>query len=168
MYRRNNKRNWISENFIELILLFLFVFGLLLVINPIDIRDTFFSWLITALLWLGQVAKLIESFFLSISRARLVGGVLLIGAIIILYWRLLYRLKKSRLLFKDKCPRCGNIHLKRIHRKLLDRLISRISNLHLYRYYCSNCKWSGLRRMPHASSFSAHPEDQFDTDPDEA
>ncbi len=45
------------------------------------------------------------------------------------------------------CPRCGGA-LNRIHRRPLDRLISRVYRVH--RYVCRNleCGWGGLLHCP--------------------
>jgi len=40
------------------------------------------------------------------------------------------------------CPQCGNsIH--RVHRRLLDRVVSLFAPMH--RYLCHHCGWTGLR-----------------------
>jgi hypothetical protein len=42
-----------------------------------------------------------------------------------------------------RCPRCGNTGLLRIHRRLLDRLLSLVRPV--YRFRCANpgCAWEG-------------------------
>ncbi len=41
------------------------------------------------------------------------------------------------------CPRCGNTELVRIHRRLLDRLLSCVRPVYRFRCADSGCVWEG-------------------------
>lgn len=83
----------------------------------------------------------------SLSLSEWLGWLLVLLAIPFVVYRLRYRFSESERWRVTVCPRCGS-ELHRIHRRLIDRLLSRTLMPHARRYQCTNaaCHWSGLRR----------------------
>jgi Ca2+/Na+ antiporter len=82
-----------------------------------------------------------------LSFSEMVGWLLVLLAVPFVIYRLRYRFSQSEHWRATVCPRCGS-EMHRIHRRLIDRLLSRTLMPHARRYQCTNaaCHWSGLRR----------------------
>lgn len=68
-----------------------------------------------------------------------------IGAIVVLlllFWRILWRLQRSVKFTSTTCPDC-NSPLVRVNRKHWQKIVSKL--IPLRRLYCRNCGWKGVR-----------------------
>lgn len=71
--------------------------------------------------------------------------VLAVAAMLYLVMRLIISLAIPRLRDAHNCPKCDG-RIQRIHRQKTERWLSLALLLHVGRYGCINCEWSGLRR----------------------
>ena len=102
------------------------------------------------------VVTAVDSVIVGVARRLtlpiLVGTVLVVGAVAFIGWRARLRFLSSPYWRATVCPRCGSpIH--REHRRLLDKVASKLFLPHARRYRCekSECGWTGLRHSRVAS-----------------
>lgn len=90
----------------------------------------------------GAVTGFLESLatLLSPKVLLLMGGGL--AVVLLVLWRILWRIRKSPKFKTNTCPRCSQ-PLVRIHRKGWQKAVSKV--LPLRRLYCRKCGWRGLR-----------------------
>jgi len=81
---------------------------------------------------------------ISLNLLAKVGAVALLLLLII--WRLLWRLRTIESLTATVCPKCG-YPLSRVKRTNWQRQVSRI--LPLRRFHCKKCRWTGVRLKPY-------------------
>jgi uncharacterized protein with PIN domain len=85
--------------------------------------------------------------------------VILVATIAFVIWRIRYRFFNSDQFKATVCPVCGN-EIHRVHRTVIDRILSKTLLPHARRYRCINqeCNWSGLRRRRHHEHVQALPD----------
>lgn len=143
-------RKFLRENRVELIALLVILFGIFLLIEPFEIRESLWKglrWLSDTLTWLADVgARQVVGYFKSFTISDLLGWILLISASIFFAWRIRVRFLHSETWRARACPKCGS-RLHRVHRSRFDILLGRSLLPHSRRYQCENadCGWSGLR-----------------------
>jgi len=81
---------------------------------------------------------------LSIHPSDLLGLILIVLALLLLTWRVRWRLMHSEEWTGDTCPVCGS-SMHRSHRRRLDHLISFFVPVRRYRCRNRDCGWTGLR-----------------------
>jgi predicted RNA-binding Zn-ribbon protein involved in translation (DUF1610 family) len=95
---------------------------------------------------LSVVDQAVVGVFRQLTPAMLIGAVLVVGVSVFIVWRVRVRFFSSAHWRATACPRCGSpIH--RVHRSLLDKVVSKVFLPHARRYRCekAECGWSGLR-----------------------
>lgn len=141
------RRIW-REFRVELLLTLLILFGLFLLVERLNIRQTLWLWLSGAgkALVSGVTAAVAATlnFLTNRTASDLTGLALILGAVGLLAWRTRRRIIQSPSLSDKACPRCGK-ELHRVHRASGDRLIGFF--LPMRRYLCTStdCGWTGLR-----------------------
>ncbi len=116
------------------------------------------EWIALAVVALGvallvdwtPVMTVVDSVVVGVARqltfATLFGLTLVCGGVVFIAWRGRVRFLSSSYWRATVCPRCGSpIH--RVHRSLLDRVVSKVFLPHARRYRCeqAECGWTGLR-----------------------
>jgi ribosomal protein S27AE len=139
---------WIRDYRVELGLALTFLFAIFLLIEQWEIRKTLY---IVAFRLINSIEKststIWNTFFqwfkgLTLSDATAI--ILLAGVIIIAGLRLRWRINRSPRLQSTHCPQCNAGGLKRIHRRLLERLPTLVG-IPARRYLCGQCGWRGMR-----------------------
>jgi len=144
-------RKILREYRVEIVAVLIALLGIFLLVERLEIRKS----LRAAALWLSTFLRqtgtaLVDksvAYITSFTLSDLVGWILIILTSLFIAWRVRYRFSTSSYWEADKCPRCGKT-LQRIHRTLLDRLLSWTLLPRARRYTCGNseCGWEGLRR----------------------
>jgi len=154
--RRKTKRHEksvIREFGFEITIGFIFLFGVFLLFEEMEIK----SW----------VFQNIVGFFNGITQgfSQMVGTVInwtdlfetsdIVGVILILLaiFLLLYRIRQKAIIRYhdlDSCPDCGS-DLMHVHRSFSQRVVSRVFYLKIRRYRCKQCDYEGIRVRTHRS-----------------
>jgi hypothetical protein len=145
--RRSLSRVW-SEWWAEILIALFAAFGIFLIFERMQIRQTLLRWLrsgwaaLTKLL--GDAEHGLGAFIQRSTLSDLAGLALLAAGLVLVAWRIRWRLLHSARFTDRLCPRCGST-LHRIHRRFLDRVLSLA--VPVRRYHCDNreCHWRGLR-----------------------
>jgi len=133
---------------VETLILLLAAFGIFLLVERMQIRQTLFAWLrrgLQALSGLGNaLLRSVAAFVRATTLSDLMGYALLLLVVALGVWRARWRLMTLPRLMTRLCPHCGG-ELHRIHRHRLDRLLDLL--VPVARYRCKNpeCRWEGLR-----------------------
>ncbi|MDX1688238.1 MAG: hypothetical protein R3248_09670 [Candidatus Promineifilaceae bacterium] len=86
---------------------------------------------------------------LLVNRVNVVlGGLLLLVALIAGAFRLRWRINQTTSLWMRRCPACGNDDLRRARRIRRDRLLGHLG-IPVRRYICPECRWVGARIDQH-------------------
>lgn len=142
---RRNKRqfNWRSERVARWLCAILAIFGLVLIVNPLQ--------------WIIAIPAEPEKLLLSANFAQRLSywlifdqGSLILGIICVLIalcwgaWLGRNAINDRRSLYATACPNCGESCLKRTRRHRVDHLINRVG-VPVRRYVCPDCNWHGQR-----------------------
>ena len=79
-----------------------------------------------------------------LGLSELIAIPMLIGVILLLIWRIRWRLRHTPALVDTHCPQCGS-EMQRVHRRSSDRAISIFVPVRRYRCNNRECGWSGRR-----------------------
>jgi len=147
----------------EILIVVGLVLALFLLFEQMNIRGTLLGWAVAAgNFGLNLVARFINSLQSLRSRlglSELIAIPMLIGLVILLIWRIRWRLRNTPALVDTHCPRCGG-GLQRVHRHSLDRAISVFVPVQRYRCTNRDCGWSGVRVSTHSGRGRAKPASQ--------
>lgn len=144
------KKN-IKEYKVEIIASLVILFGLFLIFERMEIRETLMGLLNKGLDVILNVANSIFGWITGIytgfTLSDALGILLVISMSILVIWRIRYRFEHSEMWLAVTCPRCGS-EIMRIHRSPFDKLLGWIFLPHARRYACTkkDCDWKGLRR----------------------
>jgi predicted RNA-binding Zn-ribbon protein involved in translation (DUF1610 family) len=162
MANRRTKRSWINRYSSDILLMVVFILGYVIVIN-----HNYLIWQIRVAIWnVGQfITGLMKTTTDTASTNKTVLVVFgwTILSLAVVYWRVMVHVSQSQLWRVDNCPRCQHDQFKRMHRTIIDRIINKITRLHLRRYRCSNCGWTGLARRQDQNHLEA--EELFESGP---
>ena len=133
---------------VEVVIVAMVATAVFLLVERMDIRQTFLAWARqgyrTARYLLGGILRGLEAAVQRTTISDLIGLVLLAVSLVVVTWRIRWRLMRTPRYTARTCPLCGE-DLQRSHRRPRDR----IANLYVpvRRYRCRNrdCRWSGLR-----------------------
>ena len=145
-------KKYIREYRTEIVAVLVALFGVFLLVEQFEIRETMLEVYIRLADSLKRLAlttqEKLVAYITNFTPSDFLGWVLIIVTSVFILWRMRYRFLNSDYWKVDQCPKCGG-ELNRIHRSLLDRVLSWIIMPHARRYLCadSNCNWSGLRRQ---------------------
>ncbi len=137
-----------SEWRAEIVIGLLVAFGIFLLVERMQIRQTLLGWLRQGAQFLrelgGDVVRGIEAFVQSTTVSDLTGYTLLLVALVAVAWRTRWRLMTMPRFTSRTCPQCGS-DLHRIHRRPSDRLLDLFVPVRRYRCKNRDCRWQGLR-----------------------
>lgn len=152
---RVRRRKWfhrlpplVREFAVELGLVTAVLLAVFLLLEPWDIREALYrraaqSWnALSASLDAATRTVVAAIGRLTLSDATAV--VLLLFVVLIGLLRLRWRIIHMQRLWNTACPKCGLLELRRIHRRLVGRLLGALG-LPVGRYRCHGCGWEGLR-----------------------
>ena len=137
------KTSFIQENSFEITVLVMFLLGVFLLVENIEISATLFKIIKDSIFFFADFIKLIRNsiYYLLdwLELSDLVGVVLILFALYLILIR-----TRIRLLTKYpkvyECPNCDNTNkLKRVQKKLKHRIIQFVLRLRIYYYQCDNC-----------------------------
>lgn len=133
---------------VEIFIFLLVAFGIFLLVERMQIRQTIFGWLrrgFQALSGLGSgLLHGVATFVQTTTLSDLLGYALLLLAVAAVTWRIRWRLMTMPRFTTRLCPRCGG-ELHRIHRHRLDHMLDLLVPVARYRCKNSDCRWEGLR-----------------------
>jgi hypothetical protein len=149
-----------TELYIVLILAVGFGFLLLDVALGGQLRSGLGDILNRTLDQLGEIRYQVSRYVLGFSPIQILAWAIIAGAIIWLVRRIRYRFRHSLHFAATACPDCES-PIRRTHRSMFDRLLSKTFLPEARRYSCSNpqCGWSGLRHHRYRPQSFAPPED---------
>ena len=137
-----------SEWRFELVVVLVILVGLFLLLEQVQLRELAADWWAAGLEGLKTAGsgflRRVGNFLQRLTFSDLIGGALLIAALVLLYLRGRWRLMTMERFTARVCPGCGG-RLHRVHRRPIDRLVNVI--VPVVRYRCRNpeCRWRGLR-----------------------
>jgi hypothetical protein len=139
---------FLSQWRVELLIGLLIGLAIFLLVERMQIRQTLLGWLRQALGFLesfgGSLAHKAVSFLRNTTLSDLTGYVLLLIALVVVAWRVRWRLIHAPRFSVLKCPHCqGELH--RVHRRTIDRVVSLYVPVARYRCRTRDCMWTGLR-----------------------
>lgn len=144
------KKLW-NEYRVELIALALALVGVFLLVEQFQIRVTILRVLGWFLGGLGRTTdRLIEALVYEathITPSDALGLILIVLSLLVLTWRIRYRLRRSPSYAGTTCPACGG-SLHRTRRTLMDRVVNQFVPVRRYRCKNPDCRWTGLRVRP--------------------
>jgi hypothetical protein len=135
-------------NLLEIVGVGVIVLGVFLILERVNVRDTVARWAAlgsrSALHLLGHLDESTGNLASRIGLSDVVGVVLVLAALVLIVYRLRWRLARRPSLTTLRCPRCGG-SLHRVHRLSRDRLVSLVVPVRRYRCSRRECRWSGVR-----------------------
>lgn len=148
------QRLWTSYR-VELIGLVVAGLGIFLLFEQLNLRRSFAAWFRTtvtaSLSRFHDLDVEVSSLLARLSLSDLIGVVLILVAVVLVLWRLRWRLLNAPTLSSGSCPKCGG-PLHRVHRKWYDRFICLYVPVRRYRCHNAECHWKGLRVGRHHES----------------
>jgi hypothetical protein len=164
----------VKEYRIEFSALLVFLLGIFLVLEQLEIRKTAKIWLASILAslrnWVvGSTFTSLKTYFKTFSLSDLLGWGLILLTIGFIIWRVRYRFLKSPHWTGTVCPECGGV-LHRVHRTSWDKVVSKLFLPHARRYRCftPGCGWSGLRHHLHHDHHRSEIEQSDSPEPQAA
>jgi hypothetical protein len=146
--RRSPFLLFLKTYWVEILIVVGLILSIFLLFEQMNIRGTLLGWAVAAgNLGLNLVARLVNGLMSLRSRlglSELIAIPMLIGVILLLIWRIRWRLRNTPALVDTHCPRCGG-ELQRVHRRSIDRAISIFVPVRRYRCNNRECGWSGVR-----------------------
>ena len=145
--RKKNKTFKFKTYRYEIIILVLFLLGIFLLLEKMEIKKFIYNLLKNSFIYLGNsiqfLIEKIKLFVSGIETSDIVGYLLISIAIFMVLHRLRDRMI-NRKSFLSNCPKCnGSLH--RIHRKSLHRIIGFILYIEVRNYSCKKCSFRGIR-----------------------
>jgi predicted RNA-binding Zn-ribbon protein involved in translation (DUF1610 family) len=132
----------------EIVIAVLALLAIFLLVERMEIRQTLFSWLQTGIAWLEALiagfGQGVVRFVGNTTLSDMLAYLLLVAVVVVLGWRIRYRVLASPRLSETQCPRCGS-GLHRIHRRWRHRVLSLFIPVRRYRCTDQACGWQGLR-----------------------
>jgi hypothetical protein len=144
-------KQFIKEYKIEIMASLIGLFGLFLLVERVNLRDTIVSIMRGTSSTIAKagnwILEGIVRYFSDISVSDMLGWLIILLVLAFVVWRVRYRFVQSDRWSADACPVCG-ADLHRIHRNGLDRILSKTLLPEARRYRCTNpdCGWHGLRQ----------------------
>ncbi|NQV42284.1 MAG: hypothetical protein HQ506_08025 [Candidatus Marinimicrobia bacterium] len=144
---KRHEKSIIREFTLEIIIGVIFLFGVFLLFEEMEIKTYVFNSIVTFIQtittgfsnFLGGILGITEAF----ETSDIVGTIL----ILIAFTLLIYRVRQKAIIrFHDleECPDCGG-DLQHVHRDLIQRIASKLFFLKIRRYHCKTCDFDGLR-----------------------
>ena len=138
---------WRTEVFIVVVV----ALSVFLLVEQIEIRQTFLAWARqgyqTVRYLPGGMLRGLVAAVQSTTISDLTGSVLLAIALVVVAWRIRWRLMRTPRYTARTCPLCGE-DLQRTHRRWWDRIVNLYVPVRRYRCRNRDCRWHGLRVWP--------------------
>jgi hypothetical protein len=154
---------FLKTYWVEILIVVGLILGVFLLFEQINIRGTLLGWAVAAgNFGLNLVTRFINGLMGLRSRlglSELIAIPMLIGVVILLIWRIRWRLRNTPALVDAHCPQCGG-GLQRVHRQFADRAVSIFVPVRRYRCTNRDCGWSGMRVSTHSGRGRAKPAPQ--------
>jgi len=154
---------FLKTYWVEILIVVGLVLAIFLLFEQVNIRGTLLGWAVAAGdFGLNLVARFInslQSLRSRLSLSELIAIPMLIGVVLLLIWRIRWRLRNTPALVDAHCPRCGG-GLQRVHRHSIDRVISIFVSVRRYRCTNRDCGWSGMQVSTHSGRGRAKPAPQ--------
>jgi hypothetical protein len=141
-------RRFLRNYRFEVIWLAIVAVAVFLIFEPWHIRR-WLSWQLTHIVsyarrFIEQLVGRIADFLAQAAFSDTIGFLLLLVALVMIAWRVRWRLLRNPAYTTVRCPKCdGTIHV--IHRHTVDRLINLYVPVRRYRCANAECRWCGLR-----------------------
>jgi len=137
-----------SEWRVEILVLVVVALAVFLLVERMQIRQTLLAWLQQGLAGVRNLGlgarEALSALIQRTTLSDLTGYVLLLFAIVVVLWRVRWRLTRSARLSTQRCPRCGS-ELSRIRRRPIDRVVNLYLPVARYRCRDGECAWHGQR-----------------------
>jgi hypothetical protein len=146
--RTNPVRQFFRTFGVDIFIVLGLALAVFLLFEQMNIRATLLGWLndiVSA--GVGVTSRLLDLLFGVESRlglSELIAIPMLICMMILVIWRIRWRLRNNPELVATHCPHCGG-ELQRVHRHSIDRVISVFVPVRRYRCTNRECNWSGRR-----------------------
>jgi hypothetical protein len=135
---------WRTEVFIVAVV----ALAVFLLVERLEIRQTLLAWARRGYgavrYLLGGVLRGLDAAVQRATLSDLIGFALLAIALVVVTWRIRWRLLRSPRYAARTCPRCGG-DLHRTHRRRRDRIVNLYVPVRRYRCKNRDCRWHGLR-----------------------
>jgi len=161
--RRNPFLLFLKAYGVEILITVALVLAVFLLFEQMDIRKTLMGWFSeVTVAGTNATTRLFDAlvgFRSRLGLSELIAIPMLIGVLILLTWRIRWRLGNTPALVDTHCPRCGG-GLQRVHRRFFDRVISIFVPVRRYRCPNRGCGWMGVRVFTHSGRDHAKPASQ--------
>ena len=161
--RRSPFLLFLKTYWVEILIAVGLVLAVFLLFEQMNIRVALVGWFSAVTgAGLSVATRLFDNLVGPRSRlglSELIAIPMLIGVVILLIWRIRWRLRNTPALVDAQCPRCGG-GLQRVHRHSIDRAISIFVPVRRYRCTNRDCGWSGVRVFTHSGRCRAMPAPQ--------
>ena len=144
----SSKRSFWREYRIEIILALIILVGVFLLVERVNIRAAAGQWVADAqaavLGGFSAILQIATRRATSLTLSDAIGAAMISLAVVIILWRVRWRLTHDERFASETCPKCGG-DLYRIHRRRRDRILNKF--VPVRRHKCKNpeCGWTGLR-----------------------
>ena len=140
-------KGFIKEYRLELLVVLIALIGIIVLVNPFNIRAGLFSVFEGLKSSLSTFKANTSAHLSRYTATDILGWLIIFLAMVFGIWRGRYRFLESKIYGSRDCPKCGS-PLKRTRRKRVDRIISTVLFIPFHRYICSDyeCGWIGLRK----------------------
>ena len=148
--RRRSKRHEksiIREFSIEVIIGVIFLFGVFLLFEEMEIKTYVFHGIVTFFQPITQGFSRLLGFILGTAEEFETSDIVGTMLILIAFMLLTYRVRQKAIIRfhdLDACPDCGG-DLQHVHRNLIQRIASSLFLIKIRRYHCKSCDFDGLR-----------------------
>ena len=132
---------FVLRNKLDLSIAFLFLFGIFLLVERMEIKETVWAWMRG---WVMAIYVFIADLFGTVGGLE---GSDLIGISLIILALVLLTVRTRRILIAnhpalDECPICGG-ELYRTHRQTPQRVLESVLSLRIKNYSCKDCDFTG-------------------------
>ncbi len=143
---RHEKSLW-KEFQSEIFIAFLFLLGVFLIVEKLEIKQTVFHSLRAMIQWaareISTTARFIATLLAEVETSDIVGIILIFAALFLMVGRLRRKvIRRYEHLYS--CPRCGN-DLRRIHRSPFQKVMQVLFFVRIKHYTCKKCDFRGVQ-----------------------
>ncbi|MFQ6604085.1 MAG: hypothetical protein ACE5D8_00880 [Fidelibacterota bacterium] len=143
---RHGKSLW-EEFRTEFFIAFLFLLGVFLLVEEMEIKQTIFLTFKTAIQWVAReinaAARFVAALIQEVETSDIVGLILIFIAIALMGGRLRQKII-HRYEHLYSCPQCGD-ELHRIHRRLWHKILQLVLFIRVKHYTCKKCDFHGIQ-----------------------
>jgi len=130
--------NFFREYRIEIAIMSLFGFGIFLLLERLEIKQTIYLWIRHYLVLIYRFVKGVWRSARDIEGSDMVGIILILAALYLILVRFRVRIVDFYP-HRSDCPRCGVTSLRRIPRSIVHRVLQLLLNTEIRRLVCRDC-----------------------------